>query len=60
MLIYKTVLPRSEKRIKETSRGQNDVWTGKNGDKKITIILKGRKYKHQRVQILIQLVYIYG
>jgi len=35
MLIYKTVFPSREKRIKETNKGQKDVWTGKKGERKI-------------------------
>lgn len=29
------MFPKSENKTKETSKGQNDVWTGKNGLKNI-------------------------
>lgn len=39
ILIYKTVLPRSENSTKEINSGQKDVWTAKKGDVK-TITIK--------------------
>lgn len=36
MLMYKTVFPSKEKRAKETNKGQKDVWTARNGEKKIS------------------------